>query len=119
MRTAAKFLTAGAFALLTAAGPVAQQPPAGQAPAAPQPAPTFRASVDLITTDMIARNSRTEQFIADLKPHEIEIYEDGVKQEIVSFVLTHGGRVFNTLAPPPPPAQEGIILPQRRPTNDT
>ena len=68
MRTAAKFLTAGAFALLIAAGPAAQQPPAGQAPAGPQPTPTFRASVDLITTDMIARDSRTEQFIADLKP---------------------------------------------------
>jgi VWFA-related protein len=118
MRTAAKFLTAGAFALLIAAGPAAQQPPAGQAPAAPQPTPTFRASVDLITTDMIARDSRTEQFISDLKPSEIEIYEDGIKQKLVSFVLTHGGRVFNQLAPPPAPVQEGIILPQRRPTND-
>ncbi len=123
MRTAAKFLTAGAFALLLAAG----APPAPQTVHAQQAAPaarastqppTFRASVDLITTDMIARNSRTEQFIADLKPNEVEIYEDGVKQEIVSFVLTHGGRVFNMLAPPPAPAQEGIILPQRRPTND-
>jgi VWFA-related protein len=67
---------------------------------------------------MIARNSRTDQFIADLKPNEVEIYEDGVKQEVVSFVLTHGGRVFNMVAPPPAPTQEGIILPQRRPTND-
>ncbi|HVG55359.1 MAG TPA: VWA domain-containing protein [Vicinamibacterales bacterium] len=123
MRTAAKFLTAGAFALLIAAGappgPGTLQAQGAQPAAAQQPAtPTFRASVDLITTDMIARNSRTDQFIADLKPNEIEIYEDGVKQEIVSFVLTHGGRVFNTLSPPAAPAQEGIILPQRRPTND-
>src|SRR5262245_49966781 len=122
MRTVATILTAGAFALLLAAG----TPPAldilHAQSAAPQPpaqtTPTFRASVDLITTDMIARDSRTDQFIADLKPNEVEIYEDGVKQEIVSFVLTHGGRVFNQLAPPPAPAQEGIILPQRRPTND-
>src|SRR5688572_27266086 len=122
MRTAAKFLTAGAFALLLALG----APPApntihaqagAQAPAPNQP-PTFRASVDLITTDMIARDARTEQFISNLKPNEIEIFEDGVKQEIVSFVLTHGGRVYNQLAPPPAPVQEGIILPQRRPTND-
>jgi len=116
-------LTAGAFALLIAAGappgPGTLQAQGAQPTAAQQPAtPTFRASVDLITTDMIARNSRTDQFIADLKPNEIEIYEDGVKQEIVSFVLTHGGRVFNTLSPPAAPAQEGIILPQRRPTND-
>jgi VWFA-related protein len=123
MRTAAKFLTAGAFALLLAAVLHAQaggqKPATGQQPAPGQPTPTFRATVDLITTDMIARNSRTEQFIADLKPNEVEIYEDGVKQEMVSFVLTHGGRVYNTLAPPPAPLQEGIILPQRRPTNDT
>ena len=123
MRATAKFLTAGALALLVAVGVPSRDTAAAQAAAQQQSPtqapPTFRASVDLITTDMIARHSRTEQFIADLKPHEIEIYEDGVKQEIVSFVLTHGGRVFNTLAPPPPPAQEGIILPQRRPTNDT
>jgi len=121
MRTAAKFLTAGAFALLLALGaPPAPKTLHAQA-GSPQPGqttPTFRASVDLITTDMIARNSRTEQFIADLKVNEVEIYEDGVKQEIVSFVLTHGGRVLNMLAPPPAPVQEGIILPQRRPTND-
>jgi VWFA-related protein len=121
MRTAAKFLTAGAFALLLALGaPPAPKTLHAQAGASQpgQTTPTFRASVDLITTDMIARHSRTEQFIADLKVNEVEIYEDGVKQEIVSFVLTHGGRVLNMLAPPPAPVQEGIILPQRRPTND-
>ena len=112
MRAAAKFLTAGVFALLIAVtSPSA--PPAAEAQGAPngagsaasgqppgggqQPTPTFRASVDLITTDMIARDQRSEQFISDLKPEEIEIYEDGVKQQIVSFILTHGGRVFNEI----------------------
>ena len=119
MRTAAKFLTAGAFALLIAIGaPPTPKTVLAQAGVQPSQTPTFRASVDLITTDMIPRDSRTDQFLADLKPNEIEIYEDGVKQEIVSFVLTHGGRVFNMQAPPPAPVQEGIILPQRRPTND-
>ena len=126
MRATAKFLTAGVLALLVAAGAPARDTAAFAEDRAqgadqkqpPAQTPTFRASVDLITTDMIARNPRTEQFIADLKPHELEIYEDGVKQEIVSVVLTHGGREFTPLAPPPPPAQEGIILPQRRPTND-
>ena len=102
----------GAFALLAAGAP------AGQAQA-PQPAqqPTFRVSVDLITTDMIARDGR-DQFIADLKPEEIEIYEDGVRQKMASLVLVHGGRVYNQLAPPPAPAQEGIILPAARPRSD-
>jgi len=84
MRTAAKFLTAGAFALLIAIGaPPTPKTVLAQAGVQPSQTPTFRASVDLITTDMIPRDSRTDQFLADLKPNEIEIYEDGVKQEIV------------------------------------
>ena len=35
------------------------------------------------------------------------------------MTLVHGGRVHNLLAPPPPPTQEGIILPRSRPRNDT
>jgi VWFA-related protein len=122
MRNIAKFLTAGAFALLLAIGPAAQpgvQAQAGAAGPAPAPQqPTFSVSVDLITTDLIARDSKTDQFIADLKPEELEIYEDGVKQQVVSFVLTHGGRVYNQLSPPAAPAREGIILPPSRPRND-
>ena len=79
--------------------------------------PTFRVSVDLVTTDAIPRDSRG-QFIADLTKDDFEILEDGVPQEISSMILIHGGRVYNQLAPPPPPAQEGIILPVSRPTND-
>lgn len=77
----------------------------------------IRRSFDLITTDVIVRNSRG-QFVADLKKDDFEVYEDGVRQNIVSFVLTHGGRIFNVAAPPPPPPQEGIILPPPRPTTD-
>ena len=123
MRNTAKFLSAGAFALLLALGP--SSPPAtvhaqapGAAPQQPSQQPTFRVAVDLITTDLIARDAKSDQFIADLKPSEIEVYEDGVKQEIVSFVLTHGGRVYNVQSPPAAPVQEGIILPRNRPTND-
>ena len=112
MRNTAKFLSAAAFALLLAAGLQA----AGQAPQAPQQ-PTFRVNVDLVTTDVIVRDGK-DQFISDLKPSEFEVYEDGVKQELVSVVLTHGGRVFNVQSPPPAPAPEGIILPPSRPTND-
>src|SRR6185437_8110903 len=49
---------------------------------------------------------------------DFEIYEDGVKQDIVSMTLSHGGRVTNVLAPPPPPPPEGIILPPSRPKTD-
>ncbi len=96
----------------------------GQTAAKPQPPPSgsdpnqvIRTGVELITTDVIVRDSRG-QFIADLKKDEFEVYEDGVRQQLVSFTLTHGGRVYNVAAPPPPPPQEGIILPPARPTND-
>ena len=113
MRNPAKFLSAAACALLLAAGLQAAGQAAPQAP----PQPTFRVNVDLVTTDVIVRDSK-EQFVSDLKPTEFEVFEDGVKQEIVSVVLTHGGRVFNVQSPPPAPAPEGIILPPSRPTND-
>jgi VWFA-related protein len=81
--------------------------------------PDFRVTVDLITTDMIPRDQKSDQFIADLKPEEIEIFEDGVKQKIASIELVHGGRAYSVIAPPPAPVQEGIILPRNKPTNDT
>ena len=113
MRNSAKFLAAGAFALLAAAGLVAQQP----APQDPQQ-PTFRLSVDLVTTDLIVRDTKTDQFVSDLKTDEVEVYEDGVRQDLVSFTMVQGGRVFNVQEPPPAPAPEGIILPPVRPTNN-
>jgi VWFA-related protein len=80
--------------------------------------PTFRTSIDLVTTDVIPRDSRG-QFVADLKPGEFELYEDGVKQEIVQLLMFHGGRQFSPLAAPVQTQREGIILPPSRPTNDT
>jgi VWFA-related protein len=126
MRNTAKLLMAGALALLLLLSPSsrtatlhaqARQPnQSAPAPQAPDQ-PTFRVSVDLITTDLIVRDGR-DQFVADLKPGELEVYEDGVKQDIVSLELIHGGRAYSVQAPPPPPVQEGIILPRNRPTND-
>src|SRR3990172_2634975 len=111
MRKPAKCLATVVLALaVTTGAPSAEQQNSQQ--------PTFRVSVDLVTTDVIVRDSRTAQFVSDLKVDEFEVYEDGVKQDLVSLVLTHGGRVFNVQAPPPAPVQEGIILPAARPTND-
>ena len=105
----------------------AQQPPAPAQKPQPQTPPStqgvartdqvIRTGVELITTDVIVRDT-SGQFVADLKKDEFEVYEDGVKQQVISFTLTHGGRSFNVAAPPPPPIQEGIILPPTRPTSD-
>jgi hypothetical protein len=54
--------------------------------------PTFSVSVDLVQTDVIAWNQRS-QFVADLKPREFEVFEDGVRQQITWLTLRHGGRV--------------------------
>lgn len=131
MRNTAKFFSAGAFALLLTAGALAQS--GGQQPATPaekpKPAPqkeakpaqaeqpTFRVAVDLVTTDVIVRDDKG-QFVADLKGNDFDVFEDGVQQDVSSLVLIHGGRAFNMQTPPPAPAQEGIILPPQRPTND-
>src|SRR6266542_4922693 len=99
MRNTAKFLSAGAFALFLAAGvsshDVRAQGPAQPSPSQPNPGagnivpqqPTFRVSVALVTTDVIPRDQKTEQFIADLNANEFEIYEDGVRQDIASMEL--------------------------------
>jgi VWFA-related protein len=109
---------AGISALALSVGVHAQapKPPGPQAPQGSQA--TFRVAIDYVTTDVIARNNQ-DQFVADLTKKDFEVYEDGVKQEITSLTLVHGGRVHNLAAPPAPAAQEGLILPVSRPRNDT
>ncbi len=82
--------------------PAAPTPPPAQAPTPASQKPTFAVEVNLVTTDVIARDGNG-QFVADLDKKEFEVYEDGVLQEIASLVLVHGGRVFNRQLPPPPP----------------
>ena len=94
----------------------AGEPQAGLSLTGPQQ-PTFRGGVTLVTTDVIVRDGNG-QFVADLTEHEFEVFEDDVRQEVASLILVHGGRVYNQLQPPPP-VQEGIILPPSRPTSDT
>ena len=79
--------------------------------------PTFRTSIDLVTTDVIPRDSRG-QFVADLKPSEFELDQDGVKQEVIQLLMFHGGRQFSPMTAPVQTQREGIILPPSRPTSD-
>ena len=121
----APWLVAGLMAVVPFFGgtPSAQQQPAtptpAPAPAKPDvPNPTFRTSVNLVSSDVIVRNRRG-QFQADLTKDDFEVYEDGVKQELTSFTLVHGGRVYQTQsAAAAAPIREGIILPPSRPVND-
>src|SRR6516165_2589018 len=94
--------------------PTPTTPP--QNPAAPR-GPDFRARVDLITNDIVVRDSKGN-FVPDLKPEDIQVYEDGLLQELVSMTVVTGGRVYNPMAPPAVAAPEGIILPKRRTVSD-
>jgi len=101
-----------------------QQPPqAGSQAAKPDPQaagtqkPTFRVQIELVTTDVIVRDSKG-QFVADVAKDEFEVYEDGVKQDVASFELNRGGRHTSLVAPPPAAAEEGILLPVSRPPSD-
>jgi VWFA-related protein len=83
----------------------------------PSQRPVVRSGVTYVTTDLVARNDRG-QFVANLKRTDFEIFEDGVKQELVTFVLTHGGRVIKDDVAHATGAPEGILLPAARPTNE-
>ena len=117
-----KFLVATAL-LAGGAGVIGQvQNPPDKKPEgvliAPQaPREIIRRSVDLVTNTVIVRDDKG-QFVANLGKNDFQVLEDGVPQELITFVLTHGGRVLNDVSAPPPPVQEGILLPPPRPTND-
>jgi VWFA-related protein len=114
-----------AAALVVVAGPMLyaqSSPPAIQAATPQTPVRSdrpqvIRRSFDLFQTDVIVRDN-SGQFIADLTKDDFEVYEDGVKQDVVSFILRHGARTFNETAAPATPAMEGIILPTSKPTSD-
>src|SRR3954468_6434334 len=100
------------------AAPAAPSQPAAQTPPAPtQPNPTFRVSVDLVTNDIVVRDEKGN-FIPDLRPEDIEVYEDGVKQELSSMTVVTCGRVYNPMSAPIAAAPEGIILPTKRTVSD-
>ncbi len=119
-------LLAAALGAALVATPAAQGPrPAAptQAPAPPAPAgqtppsPTFRVRVDLVTNDIVVRDQKGN-FVPDLRPEDIDVYEDGVKQEIASMTVVTGGRVYNPMTAPVAAAPEGIILPKKRTVSD-
>lgn len=76
--------------------PATDQPPADQPPATDQPPrPTFRAGIDFVRVDVIVTNRKGEP-IVDLKPEEVEVFEDGTRQEVESFKLFRVDEIAET-----------------------
>src|SRR5260221_5810202 len=114
-------LFAGAVTVAGAQTPPVQKPPdkrpEGLLVAPQAPREIIRRSVDLVTNTVIVRDDKGP-FAPDLGNNDFEVYEGGVKQELITFVLRDGGGVLNDISAPPPPVQEGILAPPPRPTND-
>jgi len=68
--------------LLVAVVTLAAQNSQTPAPSDPQ-LPTFRTQTELIRVDMYA--TRDGKLVTDLRPEEVEIYEDGTRQRIETF----------------------------------
>ncbi len=60
-----------------------------QTPTAKAPSVTFRASAQEVVLDLVVRDSHGRQ-VKNLKPDDVAIYEDGVRQPIKSFRMVSG-----------------------------
>src|SRR5436305_495679 len=65
---------------------------AGQEVNPPKPPVTFRTSAEEVNLDLIVRDNHGRQ-VKNLKPSEVEIFENGVRQDIKSLRLVTGKEV--------------------------
>jgi hypothetical protein len=75
--------------------------PQTQTTPAPQQGTRFTTSIDFVSQDVTPRDSKTLQFLPDLKREDFTLLEDGVEQKIESFALSHGGRMLSDIRLPP------------------
>lgn len=66
---------------------------AGQNPPPAESGPTIRATATEVLLDLVVRDKRGRP-VKNLKPGDVEIYEDGVRQQILSFRLAGGRQVL-------------------------
>ena len=74
--------------------------PAQDAPP-PESATTIHATVNEVALDLVVRDKKG-RLVKNLKPGDVEIYEDGVRQEIRSLRLVSGARHPRPRPPQPP-----------------
>lgn len=99
-KVSAKILVA--IAAFGGAGSVpAQNPPPGET------GPAIRATANEVALDLVVRDKKG-RLVRNLKPSDVEVYEDGVRQQVLSFRLV-GGEPGTQPAAPEAAAAGGAI----------
>jgi VWFA-related protein len=96
------------FLAVTAVTPGrAQNPPSAPAE------PTIRVTASEVSLDLVVRDKKGRQ-VKNVKPADVEVYEDGVHQQILSFRMASGReQKRRTESQPLPQAAGGTFLPLR------
>jgi VWFA-related protein len=81
-------LLAGLTLLLAFTRTGRAQSPAGEKPSSP---PAFRVDTGVVMLDVVVRDKKG-RLVRDLRPEEVQVFEDGVKQEVTGFRFVETGR---------------------------
>jgi VWFA-related protein len=90
---------AGLLLVLALGASAAAQPPAEKPPAPP----TFRVDTGVVMLDVVVRDKKG-RLVRDLRPEEIQVFEDGARQEITAVRFVEIGREPAAGAPGAPAA---------------
>jgi VWFA-related protein len=90
-----------AAVVLAVAAPASPQTPR-PSPPADASAPAFRSGTAVVLLDVVVRDKKGRP-VPDIRPEEVEVYEDGARQKIEGFrwVATEAVPVEGAAAPPP------------------
>src|SRR3954467_2575573 len=61
----------------------------------PAQVPTIRTTVDEVLLDLIVRDKKGKP-VTDLKPEDLTVFDNGVKQKLTSFRLVSGAEAIGT-----------------------
>ena len=76
------------------------------------PEPSFRTTTSEVLLDFVARDKHS-QIIRDLRPNEIQVFEDGIPQEIKNFEFFDGRREVPGIPLSRPASESGSETPAR------
>ena len=76
-----------------------------QAPAPPEPGVTIHQTVQEVVLEVMVRDARG-RVVKNLKPSDLEVYEDGVRQQIQSFKFIEGREVMSQTSKVPAPVTQ-------------